>query len=207
MSDSQINLGNTLDNFFIHLKTFVGRVFKFMDRVCFGKHCSGALLVLTELTKNPRMQAQVRFMELSTKSLGLIFIPDFLGCVWDLWLPEYWQDRTIQCFPNWHNRDRSCISSWRAFVPMCKLYATTNFFSMLSEPILFKWIWYYQKCLTCAKGSPFQVFLWLQRNQNLVAFFFPRRNFCLQTCHKLSVLSLRMLFLCNYFCEHKKGDW
>lgn len=89
VSDSQINLGNTLGNFFIHLKTFVGRVFKFMDRVCFGKHCSGALLVLTELTKNPRMQAQVRFMELSTKSLGLIFIPDFLGCIWDLWLPEY----------------------------------------------------------------------------------------------------------------------
>lgn len=55
-----------------------------MTQVCFGKHCSGALLVLAELRKNPRMLAEVYFMELSTNGLGFIFILDFLGCLWAL---------------------------------------------------------------------------------------------------------------------------
>lgn len=40
--------------------------------------------MLAEVRKNPRMLAEVQFMELSTNGRRFIFILDFVGCLWAL---------------------------------------------------------------------------------------------------------------------------
>lgn len=44
----------------------------------------GHLLVLAELEKNPRILAEIYFMELNTNGLRFVFIPGFVLCLWDL---------------------------------------------------------------------------------------------------------------------------
>lgn len=63
-------------NFFIHQKAFWVEHFPQID-VCFGKHCSGVLLVLAELWENPRIFAQLYFVELSSNSIRFVLILDF----------------------------------------------------------------------------------------------------------------------------------
>lgn len=41
-------------------------------------------MVLAELEKNPRILAEIYFMELNTNGLRFVFIPGFVLCLWDL---------------------------------------------------------------------------------------------------------------------------
>lgn len=80
VSYGPISLGNSLREF-THQKTFVGRASHGLSVL--GKHCSGTLLTRSELKKNPRILIQVHLVELSAGGLGLVFLPDFLGYLWD----------------------------------------------------------------------------------------------------------------------------